>query len=294
MKITLFISGGRGFIGRNLIENLSHKYNILAPTHKELELLDEKKVESYLKKHRINVVIHAANVGGNRKDQFIPNMLMTNLKIFFNLARCDKYFKKMIFLGSGAEYDKTRDLKKIKETDFDFMIPQDDYGFYKYICSKYIEKSDKIINLRIFGLYGKHEDYKTRFISNAICKNIFNFPITMRQNVFFDYLYIDDFIKIIDYFINNDCEYKFYNVGRGEKIDLLTIAKMVNKISGKKSKIVIKKPGLKKEYTCDSSRLVHEVRNLHFTDFEETIKELYEWYKSIKSSLSMNSFLVDK
>lgn len=294
MKTTLFISGGRGFIGRNLIENLSHKYNILAPTHKELELLDEEKVESYLKKQRIDVIIHAANIGGIRKTINLQNVIPIDLRMFFNLVRCHKFYKKMIFLGSGAEYDKSHPLKQVTEENFDKRVPIDDYGFYKYICSKYIEKVNYITNLRIFGLYGRYEDYETRFISNAICKNIFNLPITMRQNVFFDYLYINDFIKIIDYFINNDCKHKFYNTGRGEKIDLLTIAKMVNKISGKKSEIVIKNPGLKNEYTCDNSRLMDEIRDFHFTDFEETIKELYEWYKSIKSSLSMNSFLVDK
>ena len=39
MKI--MITGGSGFIGRNLIEYLAKRHEVLAPTHKELELVDD-------------------------------------------------------------------------------------------------------------------------------------------------------------------------------------------------------------------------------------------------------------
>lgn len=57
----------------------------------------------------------------------------------------------MIHFGSGAEYDKSKPIVKVKETDFGKVIPKDEYGFFKYICSKYIEKTDKIICLRILA-----------------------------------------------------------------------------------------------------------------------------------------------
>ena len=36
----ILITGGSGFIGKNLREQLQGKYNIYAPSHSELELLD--------------------------------------------------------------------------------------------------------------------------------------------------------------------------------------------------------------------------------------------------------------
>lgn len=290
----IFLTGGSGFIGRNILEQLGKKYNFLAPTHQELDLTDARSVENFFMTHYIDIVIYVAKLGGTRKVPNTPEIAEINLRMFFNIVRNEKCFKKMIFLGSGAEYDVSRPLVKVKEEDFDKVVPKDSFGFYKYICSKYIEKAKNIVNLRLFGIYGKYEDYELRFISNAICKNLFGLPITMRQNVFFEYVYINDFIKILDYFIIHDTEEKFYNIGRGNPIDLLTIAKTVNKIADKKSKIIIKKPDLKNEYTCDNSRLRKEIKNLRFTDFEKTVKDLYSWYESIKPSLSIDSFLVDK
>lgn len=115
----------------------------------------------------------------------------------------------------------------------------------------------------------------------------------MNQNVYFDYVYINDFVKIIDYFINHNPKEKFFNIGRGIKIDLLTIAHRINKIADKKSKIIIKNKGLNNEYTCDNSLLLKELRLFKFTDFDKSLVELYNWYKSIRKTLNIKTFLTD-
>ncbi|VVA44482.1 conserved hypothetical protein [Candidatus Roizmanbacteria bacterium] len=278
-KKTIFITGAGGFIGRNLTEQLNKKYNLLTPSHKELDLLDEKAVDDFFKKNKIDVVINCAVIGGSRKEEHVESALLGNLIIFFNLLRNKRKYKKMIHLGSGAEYDKTKPIIKVKETDLGKTIPKDEYGFFKYICSKYIEKEKDIVCIRLFGLFGKYEDYRYRFISNAIVNNINGLPITMNQNVFFDYTYVDDFVKIVDYFISHKAKHKFYNIGTGKKIDLLTIANKINKIADKKSKIIIKNKGLNNEYTCDNSRLKEELKKFSFTNFDKALVELYNWYK---------------
>lgn len=292
MKV--LITGSSGYIGKNLIEQLSNKYKLYTPSHKELDLLDEFAVDKYFKKNRIDVVVYCAVIGGSRKSEQVEDAFYKNTRMFFNIVKNKKYFKKMINLGSGAEYDSSRPLVKVKEIDFDQKVPINDYGFYKYVCAKYIQGVDNIVNLRIFGMFGKYENYKLRFISNAVCKNIFELPITMKQNVFFDYVYINDFAKIVDYFINYKTSEKFYNIGRGKKIDLLTIANKINSISDKKSKIIIKNKGFNKEYTCDNTRLKKEIKDLNFTDFDQSLEELFKWYKSIKHLLKKEDFLKDK
>lgn len=281
IKKTIFITGAGGFIGKNLVEKFKNKYNLIAPRHKDLDLLDEKAVDHFFKKNNIDVVINCAVIGGSRKEEHVNSSLSGNLRIFFNLLKNKGKFKKMIHLGSGAEYDKSKPIIKVKETDLGKTIPQDEYGFFKYICSKYIEKEKNIVCVRIFGLFGKYEDHRYRFISNAIVNNLKGLPITLNQNVFFDYVYIDDFIKIINYFINHKAKNKFYNSGTGNKIDILTIAKKINLIADRKLKIIVKNKGLNNEYTCDSKRLTSELSKFKFTPFDDSLKELYTWYKEV-------------
>lgn len=275
----VLITGANGFIGKNLCEQLKNKYNLLIPLRIELDLLDEEKVDKYFQDNKIDVVIHAAVVGGSRTEEHADLALSQNLRMFFNILKNKKYFKKMIYLGSGAEYDKTKPIVSIKEEEFGKTIPKDEYGFFKYICSRYIEEQDKIVSLRIFGMFGKYEDCRYRFISNAICQNLSGYPITINQNVFFDYVYVDDFVKIVDYFISHEVKYKFYNIGTGKKIDLVTIANLINEVADNKIKIVIKNKGLNNEYTCINQRLMSELDNFKFSEINKSIKSLYDWYK---------------
>lgn len=288
-KKTILLTGANGFVGKNIRNLLSHKYKFLIPSHKELDLLDEAKLESFFKKYKIDIVLHTAVVGGSRKEEEVQSALSQNLRMFFNIVKNKKYFKKLIQCGSGAEYDKRFPIVKVKEDDFGKHIPIDEYGFGKYICSKYIENTSDIVCLRIFAVFGMGEDYRYRFISNAMCRNIFGMPITMRQDVYFDYIYIKDFVRIVEYFIENKTKHKFYNIGTGRTINIKTIAEMINKIADKKSKIIVKKQGLNNEYSSNNKRLLSEIKGFKFTEPDIYIKELYNWYKQNIKSIDKNS-----
>ena len=82
----------------------------------------------------------------------------------------------------------------MSEADFGSHIPIDDLGLYKYVVGRMIEQESRFLELRIFGIYGKYEDYSIRFISNIICKALFDLPLTMNQDRYFDYIYVNDII----------------------------------------------------------------------------------------------------
>ena len=279
MRKKVLLTGGDGFIGKNTLELLSKKYDFFAPTHRELDLLDSKIVREFFDHHDIDVVIHCANIGGNRSRSYVQDAVEKNLKMFFNLVNNKMKFKKLIHLGSGAEYDKSRPIVAITENAFGETIPKDQYGFSKFICSEYAKHCSQIMVLRLFGVFGKHEDISTRFISQSIYKVLSGLPIIINQNVYFEYTYINDVISVIDHLVTHDSSQTIFNVGTGKKIDLLTIAKKINAISDTHIPIVIKKKGLQNEYTCDNSRLMQELPNFRFTPFDEALEELYLWYK---------------
>lgn len=292
-KIKIFLTGGGGFIGRNILEQLGDKYEFIAPRSRELDLTDADKVFELIKSVQPDLVIHAANLGGRRNEVEVQGTVFLNLKMFFNIIRCRKYFGRMIMLGSGAEYDKRFNIAGVKEDFFDKRVPVDQYGFNKYVCSKYAEQADFITHLRIFSMYGKYEDYITHFISNNICRTLFDLPVSVNQDTLFGFIFIDDFIKILDYFINNPGKEKFYNIGNGQKISLLDIGKKILEKSGKDIPIIVKKDGLNKEYTCDTERLKNEIPGLSFTPVDNTIDKLFLYYSEKIKEIKKEDILFD-
>jgi len=292
--MNILITGGSGFIGRNLIEHLSKKDKVLAPRHSELELLDESAVRSFFKKNAVDIVIHGAVKPGHRNAKDPSNQLYSNTRMFFNITRNADRYKKMIFIGSGAVYDVRAYQPKMKEEYFDASVPADEHGFSKYIIAKQIEKSNNAVELRVFGIFGKYEDYAIRFISNAICKVLCNLPITIRQNRRFDYLYIDDLMSVIDHFIDAQGKYSAYNVTPDASIDLYTIAEKVQAKSGNDAKIVVAEPGLSPEYSGDNMRLRSEMPGVSFTPLPHAIAPLYDWYAAHLHLIDRNKLLIDK
>lgn len=278
MKI--LITGAGGFIGKNLKEQWTGKYNIYCPTRNELNLLDTKGAQEYLKKHQFDVVVHAANTNNTRNTSTTEyDSLDGNLRMFFNLERCKEHYGKMYYFGSGAEYDMQHYIPSMKEDYLGTYIPRDSYGFSKYVMSRMCDHAENIYDLRLFGVYGKYEEWERRFISNAICRALVGKDITIRQNVYFDYLWVDDLCNIMQWFVENQPIHHHYNVCRGSKIDLYSLAVMVREILNMDCDIVVGEPGWKPEYTGDNTRMLTEIEDCRFTGFEESIAKLCEFYQ---------------
>jgi GDP-L-fucose synthase len=292
----ILLTGGSGFIGRNILESgLSSSYNIKAPGHSELELMDENSVGDYIKNNKIDVIIHAAAKPGHRNAGDPAGIFYTNTRIFFNLARKADCYDKMIIIGSGAVYDMRYYRPKMKEEYFGRHVPLDEHGFSKYVIGKYIEKTRGITDLRVFGIFGKYEDYSIRFISNMICKSLYGLPLTMKQNRLFDYIYVKDLFPVLDYFITHDTGFREYNVTPDSSIELKKIAGMVRDISGRKElAIVIAADGLGPEYSGDNSRLKKEIPGVKFTPIEDSIGDLYSWYAGNTDRINKELLLMDK
>ena len=293
MKILL--TGANGFIGRNIAESyLAEKYEIIVPRSFELNLTDQESVDDFFKNRQFDVVIHSAGKPGHRNSNDSTGIFYANTRMFFNLLNHQDKYKKLINIGSGAIYDMRHYQSKMKEKYAGVHIPVDEHGFCKYVIDKHIELIDNVVDFRVFGIFGKYEDYAIRFISNAICKAIFDLPITLRQNKKFDYLYIDDLMPIMEFFIENDTNYKAYNITPNNSVELLKIAEIIREMSGKDIPIYVGQEGLGVEYSGDNSRLLCECKNIKFTPIEESVEKLYKWYVVNKSVINREVLLFDK
>src|SRR3989344_1584884 len=199
MKKRIFVTGARGFIGKNICNYLRSKYNLSMPSSKQLDLLNTEKVADYLRKNSFDAVVHCAADVISRNYEKDPTLILyNNMMMFANLARCNKLYTKMLYFGSGAEFDMRHYIPHVKEEFFDTHVPEDYYGFSKYLMAQHIRSTDNIFDLRLFGCFGKYEDWEVRFISNTLCRLMHDLDITIHQNVRFAYLYVEDLAKIVE------------------------------------------------------------------------------------------------
>lgn len=293
---TILLTGGNGFIGKNIRESfLAGKYHIEAPSSKELNLVDEESVATYFKGRHFDVVIHSAVKPTHRNAKDFDRLFYSNTRMFFNLERQHGHYGKMLVIGSGAIYDLRYYRPKMKEEEWVDHIPEDEHGYCKYVCEKVIQHSPNIYDLRVFGIFGKYEDYAIRFISNAICKAVFDMPITLKQNRNFDYLFIDDLMPVLDWFITHTPQHKAYNITPDCAVSLYDLALLVRKVAGKPElPIRVAQEGMGLEYSGDNKRLRREYTDVVFTPIEESVRQLYGWYVTHQDELDKKSLLTDK
>jgi GDP-L-fucose synthase len=283
MKI--LIIGASGFIGRNLAEQLGGKHAVAAPCRGELDLLDAPAVREYLELHRFDVVIHAAGERSNRRLGCGAEVLERNCRMFFNLARNAQAFGRLFFLSSGAVYDRAQPMRRISEDAYDAHVPAEPYGFSKYLCAKAIDALENVCELRLFGVFGPYEDWQVRFISNACCRAVWDMPVVIRQNVFFDYLDVADLGLVLERLSARTLRHRHYNLCTGRAMDLETLAAKVVAVSGKDLTVEIRNGGLGNEYSGDNARLLSEIPDYRFREIDDSIARLYRWYGKRKAEV---------
>lgn len=290
----ILLTGGSGFIGRNIRESyLSQKYDIVAPTHAEINLVDTKSVDDFFAHHQFDVVLHTAVKPSHRAAVDTQNLFYTNVRMFENLERNRGEFGKLINFGSGAIYDVAQNNSGVSEQDIYKNMGVDEHSFTKYIVHKQIDNLPNFYDLNIFGIFGKYEDYSIRFISNAICKSLFDLPITLRQNRRFSYLYIDDLMPILEWFIEQQPKFKSYNITPDGFVELYDIANYVANISGQQD-IRVANDGYGLDYYGSNTRLKKEIKDIKFTSMDKAITDLYTWYCQNKDLINKQMLIKDR
>jgi GDP-L-fucose synthase len=297
MKI--LVTGGGGFIGRNLVEYLSRSYEVLAPTHAELDLTDPESLDAWFSGHNVDVVVHGAVRPGHRNAADPSRQLWTNLRMFFGLMRNAACFGRLVFLSSGAVYDVGRPLDRVAEEQLGVFVPADEHGLSKYAIAQYLDQAHRsgsadAVELRLFGVFGKYEDYAIRFVSNAICKALLDLPITLRQNRTFSYLYVDDLGPVVERFLTGHHTEAAYNVVPDWTDDLCELAERVRRRSGNDLPIIVGEPGNGLPYSASNERLRREFPDLGFTPVGTAVDALYGWYAANLATIDRSALLTDK
>lgn len=271
-------AGPTGVTGRFLKEYLEKDYTILAPSSKELDLTDDAAVRAYFDSHKVDFVVHCATYRSNisQTTHMVDEEFESNLRMYFNLAAQSDKFQKMVYLGSGAEYDKSKPIVNAKEEEFGRSIPKTKYGLGKYIMNHHCRNSKNIYNLRMFGTLNKYERYTKNVICNLCAKAVKGLPLTLRQDVRFSWVDIFDVSKAIHYLFEHEVERHDYNIGMKTPYQLSELAEIIKQIANYNKEVVFQQSGLSNEYTCSTEAYENDF-GLCMRPVEESIKEIYAY-----------------
>ena len=75
---------------------------------------------------------------------------------------------------------------------------------------------------------------------------------------------------------------------------MLSLAREVLTAAGKDLWGGVARPGLETEYSGDHSRLLREIGPVSFTDMDQNITGLYEWYRVHKKDINPELLRCDK
>ena len=129
MRKKIIVTGGSGRFGK-VLKKIKSNYNILYPNKKKLNITNYKKIKSYLKINRPNIVIHLAGLSRpmmtHEKD--ISRSILLNIIGTANLVRaCSELNIKIIYFSTSYVYPGT----KGNYRESDPVLPWNNYAWSK-------------------------------------------------------------------------------------------------------------------------------------------------------------------
>lgn len=291
-------------VGSAILRKLKEKKfsNILTVSKKNLDLTNQRKVNDFFDKHKIQcVILAAAKVGGIvANNTYRSEFLYENLMIQSNVINSSfkNGIKDLIFLGSSCVYPNTLS-RPIKETDLlsNYLEPTNEpYSVAKIAGIKLCENYSKQWNLNykslmpcnLFGINDNFHLRNSHFLPGIMHK----IYLAKKQNkkklvllgtgqVKRELMYVDDLADACIFFLNKKTKENLINIGSGyekkishyvQKIqsllkanDIEIIYNMNKEMDGTKRKILDTK--IAKKYGWQSN-----------SKFDESLKITYQYF----------------
>tara|TARA_B100000989_G_C19532158_1_gene470695 strand:- start:5270 stop:6124 length:855 start_codon:yes stop_codon:yes gene_type:complete len=284
MSTSILITGGKGFLARELIRyfsNSKNHYNIIVTDRSTLNPTVDSQVKKLLEEIDIDFVIHTAVKGGKRNDQEKISNLFENISMFNNLSNHSDKYKLMFNFGSGAEFDRRYPIRRLTEENVYNRTPQDYYGLAKNMITRRVLELDKnIINMRLFGCFGPFEEEQRLF------KATYNKLQADQQPVIFqdremDFFYSQDVGAVIEHYILNYDKPlpKDINLCYNQKYNISDLVSQLKVLTNSPSGVIIESPGTAPAYSGHSFKL--DQLKIDFKGLERGLEEcLKNWNKS--------------
>jgi dTDP-glucose 4,6-dehydratase len=304
MKV--LVTGGAGFIGSDfvrlaarkgwkvtVVDKLTYAGDLerLKPIQDRLyfynvDILDKDELRKIFEKKLPEIILHFAAETNIDRSVIEPSIFMeTNIIGTIYLIELAKEFgvKKFINITSYEEYGEIKEGERDEDCP---LNPRSPYAVSKASADMlgqvyWRALQFPIITLRLCSIYGPWQNPE-RLIPMTILKSLRNeqIPVYGTGDIIREWLYLCDCIRAIFAVLEKGKPGDVYNIGSGERFQVIDILKQILKILDKPEtliKFVPDRPGHEKRFAICSEKIKNKTGWTPTTKFESGLKSTIEW-----------------
>jgi GDP-L-fucose synthase len=300
----IYVAGHSGMVGSAIVRKLNQNgfKQIIGKSSSELDLRNQGEVDAFFKDEKPEYVfLAAAKVGGIWANNIYPaDFLYDNLMIESNVinAAYKNGVKKLLFLGSSCIYPKFAE-QPIKEESLlsGYLEPTNEaYAIAKIagikLCQAFHKQyGARFISVMPTNLYGIGDNYHPqnshvlpallRRFHEAKEENLSEVAIWGSGQPLREFMFADDVAEACFFLMENYEDPALINIGTGEEISILELARLIKEVVGFKGKINFDatKPDGTPRKLMDSSKL-RKMGYRHRMNLREGIALTYQDFLS--------------
>jgi len=301
-KSRVLVTGGRGFIGSNLVRELEKRGNEVwacdlmhsdFDNYVRCDVSKYRQVERIFEEHEFDFVYHAAAEYGRwNGEDYYENLWLTNAVGTKNILRAqeDRKFR-MIFFSSAEVYG---DYDGVMSEDAMDKVPikqMNDYAISKWVNELQIINSaimfkTETVRVRLFNVYGVGEHYTPYrgWIPKFIFKALRDEPYTVYLGHKRTLEYVEDVCRTLANIIDNFKPGEVYNLGGDRQYEIKYVSNLILKNLGKDdSKVTYQEaePFTTRIKMPDASKAKKDIGFKLTITAEEGIKRTVEWFRKL-------------
>jgi GDP-L-fucose synthase len=299
--VKIYIAGINGMVG-SAVARLAEKtgHEVLGKSSRELDLTDRIQTVEEINNAKPDVlVIAAAKVGGiGANSQYPVEFLSLNLQIQTNLidAAHINNIRKVIFLGYSCIYPKFAPQPILETSLLSSALEEtnEPYAIAKIAGLKLIEAYRKQhghqwVSLLPTNLYGQNDNFDLaqshvlpalmNKVHAAKSEGLKEVKIWGDGSPLREFLHVDDLAKAIIFMATREFDEALFNVGSGDEISILDLAKAIAEIVGYEGKFVFDKnrPNGTPSKLLDSSK-INSMGWKAEIGLRDGLIKTYDWY----------------
>ena len=300
-KMKILLTGGTGFLGKNLTPLLREDGNEVVSIGSMWDLRSQSMCERLLDQVSPEVVIHAAgSVGGIGANQENPGKFMyDNMIMGANMIdRCRVHdVNKFILLGTVCAYPKHTPVP-FRESELWNGYPEETnapYGIAKKALMKLLEtygeqygmKGANLIPVNMYGPYD-HFNLTSSHVIPALILKFYNAIQSGDKEVQLwgtgeasrEFLYVEDCCEAIKLAIEKDIDLEPINLGNGQEVKIISLAEEIAEQMGFDGTILFdsSKPDGQPRRCLDTSKAKEKLGFEAKTFWKDGLKQTIEWF----------------